>query len=41
MESHEKNDQDGNLLGLLQSDDLVSASTEKWTVEVFNVAVVA
>ena len=40
MESQEKRDREGNLLAFLQSDDLVSASVEKLTVEVLKGAVV-
>ena len=40
MESQEKRDREGNLLAFLQSDDLVSCSVEKLTVEVLKGAVV-
>ena len=40
MESQEKRDREGNLLAFLQSDDLVSGSVEKLTVEVLKGAVV-
>ena len=40
MESQEKRDREGNPLAFLQSDDLVSGSVEKLTVEVFKGAVV-
>ena len=40
MESHEKRDRERNLFAFLQSDDLVSGSVEKLTVEVLKGAVV-
>ena len=40
MESQEKRDREGNLLVFLQSDDLVSGSVEKLTVEVLKGALV-